>query len=55
MKEICLLKTTDPTEIYCFGDNFSLLKFEVGSMNWLKIPVDNDKLTAEAFDGTLRY
>lgn len=55
MREIRLLKSSDPTEIFCFGDNKSMLKFEVGSMNWMKIPVDNDKITAEAFDGTLRY
>ena len=55
MKELRLLKSNDPTEIYCFGDNYSLLKFELGSLNWMKIPVENDKVTAEAFDGTFRY
>ena len=55
MRDIALLKTQDPTEIYCFGDNTAVLKFEIGSMNWMRIPVETDKITKDAFDGNLRY
>ena len=55
MPPIALLCSEDPSLIYCIGDNMSILKFEIGHMNWLKRPVSNDKKTSEAFDGTLRY
>ena len=43
MKPIQDLKSNDPSVIYCIGDNINLLKFEIGHMSWLKIPVDNDE------------
>ena len=55
MKAIELLQSDDPSHIYCIGDNYNILKFEIGYMNWFKIPVSNDKKTQETFDGTLRY
>ena len=55
IKELEYLKTKDPTEVYCFGDNTTILKFEVGPLNWMRIPVDNDRLTASIFDGQTRY
>ena len=55
MKAVAALASDDPTIVWCVGDNVSLLKFEVGPMNWLRIPVDNDKRSLDGFDGTLRY
>jgi hypothetical protein len=45
MKAIELLQSDDPSHIYCIGDNYNILKFEIGYMNWFKIPVSNDKKT----------
>lgn len=55
MKEIQFLKSDDPTDIYCIGDNINILKFTIGEMNWMKIPVDNDKQSVAAFEGMTRY
>ena len=55
MRPIKHLKSDDPAVIFCVGDNTSVMKFEIGFMNWMKIPVDNDKQSREAWDGTLRY
>jgi hypothetical protein len=55
MKKLEELKSSDPNDIYCIGDNLCILKFEIGSMNWMRIPVDNEPKSQEAFDGTLRY
>lgn len=55
MQPIEKLQSDDPSHIYCIGDNYNILKFEIGYMNWFKIPVNNDKKTKDAFDGTLRY
>lgn len=37
------LQSDDPNRIYCVGDNACLLKFEIGHMNWMRLPVDNDE------------
>ena len=55
MRPLEQLVSTDPTKIFCFGDNVNLLKLEVGPMTWFKVPVDTDKVSQGAFDGTLRY
>jgi hypothetical protein len=55
MKPIDKLKSNDPNIIYCIGDNTTVLKFEIGEMCWFRVPIDNDKRSKEAFDGTLRY
>ena len=51
MKPLIKLQSRDTTDVYCVGDNLNILKFEVGSMSWYKIPVENDKRSFEAFDG----
>ena len=55
MKPIVELQSDDPSNIYCIGDNRSILKLEVAHMNWMKLPVDNDEKSQDAFDATLRY
>ena len=55
MKSLKELQSTDPSVIYCIGDNRTVLKFEVGSMNWMRIPLETDSRSNEGFDGTLRY
>lgn len=55
MQPVEKLQSDDPNHIYCIGDNINVLKFEIGYMNWFKTPVNNDKKTKDAFDGTLRY
>ena len=45
MRPVAELKSNDPNVVYCVGDNISILKFEIGNMSWLRIPVDNDKRT----------
>lgn len=55
MKRTAELMSEDPTQIYCIGESTNILKFEIGNMEWLKIPMQNDKQSLEAFDGTLRY
>ena len=55
MRPIETLQSDDPSHIYCIGDNYNVLKFEIGYMNWFKIPVENDKRSKDAFDGNIRY
>ena len=55
MKKVHELISDDCSNIFCIGDYNNILKFEIGNMQWMKIPIQNDKKSSEAFDGTLRY
>lgn len=34
MRPLDVLRSDDPTSIYCIGDNSNILKFSVGQMSW---------------------